>query len=137
MKIEVKQTGDVTVLVIGEQRIDVSNADKLKKQLSELLDDNSNFVIDVAPVRFMDTTGIGALLWCWMRVNASDGALRLSSISEPVRELLDLVKISDVLEIRSNQDDAVQDLERGLEPVPKRRRSRAPKRRKPGRSGKR
>ena len=135
MKIEVTKSGEVTVLGIDEQRIDVSNADALKKLLTEVLDDSRHIVIDVGPVRFMDTYGIGALLWCWMRLNACDGELRLCSIAEPVREVLDLVKVSDILRIHDSSQEAADELARALARRSRRKPKRTTKKRTPrGRS---
>jgi len=111
VKVTTDTRGRVTVLGVDETRLDLSNADALKKLFTDMLEQGNRFVIDMGPVRFLDTYGIGALLWCWMRLNSCQGELRVSSVSGPVRELLELVKVSDILEIRDSLERAIEELE--------------------------
>jgi anti-anti-sigma factor len=79
--------GRVVLTVSGE--IDSSNADKLRRALESLLADIADRtpVVDLRSLRFIDTTGLEALVW---GATAANGKLLLRDPPAHLRRVLDI-----------------------------------------------
>lgn len=108
MEFAVEKTEDTVVVVLKTDRLDANNAQILKRAMEPVLRDAKNVVIDLGAVRFMDSSGIGALLSCLRQVNAAGGQLRLCSVQEPVRQIMDLVRMHRVFTICSTRVEAIE-----------------------------
>jgi anti-anti-sigma factor len=79
------------VAVTGE--LDMSNVDALKSALAAV--DAAKVVFDLRALRFMDSAGIAALLEARERI----GSIALRAPSEPVRRVIEVTGLTDVLPI--------------------------------------
>lgn len=104
----VERTEHTVVVVLKTDRLDANNAQILKRAMESVLRDAKNVVIDLGSVRFMDSSGIGALLSCLRQVNAAGGQLRLCSVQEPVRQIMDLVRMHRVFTICATREEAIE-----------------------------
>jgi anti-sigma B factor antagonist len=78
-----------TLRVSGE--IDLISAPRLEQAIRELIDGGvRGLTIDLAGVRFMDSTGLRVLMSCYKRLAEVDGTLVLSAVSEAVRRVIDV-----------------------------------------------
>jgi anti-sigma B factor antagonist len=82
------------VTVTGE--LDAYSAPSLEEEVSGLLADNvSDLVFDLSPTKFLDSSGLRAILTAQRRLADRDGRLALRAPSEPVRRLLDITGLTD------------------------------------------
>ncbi|HEV7526528.1 MAG TPA: STAS domain-containing protein [Acidimicrobiia bacterium] len=83
------------VTVTGE--LDAYSAPGLEEEISGLLSDKvSDLVLDLSGTRFLDSSGLRAILTAQRRVAELDGGrLALRAPSEPVRRLLEITGLSD------------------------------------------
>ena len=82
------------VTVTGE--LDAYSAPSLEEEVSALLGDNVNeLVFDLAATKFLDSSGLRAILTAQRRLADRDGRLALRAPSEPVRRLLDITGLTD------------------------------------------
>ena len=75
------QRSPLRLALYGE--LDIATAPTLERVLTELADLEGELTIDVSAVRFIDSTGLRAILAC-----AAKRRLTLSSPSPPVRRML-------------------------------------------------
>src|SRR5215510_302239 len=107
MEMSVEKTGSVAVVVLlGE--LDASNAPKFKRDIAPVLKANSKVVFDVGQLRFVDSSGLGAILSCLRQLNAKGGDLKLCGLSPSVRAPFALVRMHTILKIYSTKDEAIQ-----------------------------
>lgn len=97
----IKQEDGIVVGTIGDtDRLNAANAPELKSQLNELLTDKGvKFVLDLQNIKFIDSTGIGALISALKTARQNDCSFQLSSIQKDVYNLLALMKLDKVFDI--------------------------------------
>jgi len=99
--------GDVTVLTIHAREIDAESAPDLRTAVGSCLAGAEKVVLDLGQVKFMDSTGIGAVLACIRQANAGAGALRLCNIGRAVRSAFEMVRLDRIVEIHPTRDEAL------------------------------
>ena len=65
-------------------------------------------VVDLANVRFMDSTALSTLVHAMKRARALGGDLRLCGLQQPVRMIFEMTRLDRVFEIFNQADDAIQ-----------------------------
>jgi|SRR5579859_242561 len=65
-------------------------------------------VVDLAGVRFMDSTALSTLVHAMKRARALGGDVRLSGLQQPVRMIFEMTRLDRIFEIFNHIDDAVQ-----------------------------
>jgi|SRR5579859_1601551 len=75
-------------------------------------------VVDLAGVRFMDSTGLSTLVHAMKRARALGGDLRLCGLQQSVRMIFEMTRLDRVFEIYNQVDDAVQAFLLSGEPSP-------------------
>jgi anti-sigma B factor antagonist len=89
-----------TVLFLQEERIDAHNSGELKEFILELIERGEpNIVVHLAKVRFIDSSGLGALLSGYKNAAAKSGKLSLSNIQPQVLSMFELTRLNRVFEI--------------------------------------
>ena len=108
MEITVENAGDVTIAVLPLEELDASNVDELKREIAPLLQMSDKLVIDLARLRFVDSSGLGALLSCLRQLSAKGGDLKLCGMSKQVRAAFELVRLHRIFDIFTTPDEAVR-----------------------------
>jgi anti-sigma B factor antagonist len=98
----------ICVLRVGQPRIDAYGAGELKARLLQLAEGKGAIVLDLGAVRFMDSSGLAALIAAHKRTGT--GRLTLAALQPQVRSVLDLTGLSKVLDISPSVDEAVESL---------------------------
>ncbi len=106
MKININKLKDYLVIDIGEERIDAHNSGELKEfVLKQIEQGEKNIVVELAQVRFIDSSGLGALLSGFKNAAARSGKLVLSDIQPQVLSMFELTRLNRVFEIYTDIDD--------------------------------
>jgi anti-sigma B factor antagonist len=101
------KVGDIAVVTISAEQVDGGNADDVKREVMGLLGDARKLVLDLRPVRFLDSRGCGVLLSCLKHMSSVGGDLKLCGVSESVRMILELIRLHKVCDIKPNREAAV------------------------------
>jgi anti-sigma B factor antagonist len=99
--------GVAVVGVTGE--VDVATCGLLRDRLLRIVTDEDfrGLVVNLAGVRFMDSSGLGVLVGVWRRIAASTAGLALAVPTPPVRRVLDTAGLTKVLPVYDAEADAV------------------------------
>jgi anti-sigma B factor antagonist len=108
MEIAVEKTGDVAVVEIPVEELDASNAAELKRDIGPVLEANKKVVLDLSRLRFVDSSGLGAMLSCLRQLTGRGGDLRLAGMSKPVRALFELVRMHRIFDIYGTKEEAIR-----------------------------
>jgi len=109
MNITIEKTNDVTVLFIKEERLDAHNSGDLKHEMQRLFEEgNKRLVIDLKDVRFIDSSGLGALVSGFKNATTCQGDLRLSSLQPQVKSMFELTRLHRVFEIFTSTSEALE-----------------------------
>ena len=105
--LDVDQTGDWTVLTVTGE-VDVATAPSLRERLVQLIaEGNTRLVVDLSPVDFLDSTGLGVLVGTLKRIRQADGELRLIIPQERIIKLFDITGLSQIFEISDQLQSAL------------------------------
>jgi len=97
----------VTVATIPVDELDASNAGELKHDIAPILETNAKVVIDLSRLRFVDSSGLGAILSCLRQLTAKGGDLKLCGMSKQVRAAFELVRMQRIFDIYTTKEEAV------------------------------
>jgi len=107
MEAVVEKVGEATVLTIPGESLDASNAKDFKRDVMPIMERNLKVVLDMSKLQFVDSSGLGAILSCLRRLNASGGDLKLCGMTKPVRALFELVRMHRIFDIFNTREEAV------------------------------
>ena len=83
MELSVEKIGDVSVAVVPGETLDAGCAKDFKAAAAPLLTPGAKVIFDLSGLRFVDSSGLGALLSCLRQLNAAGGDLKLSVPANP------------------------------------------------------
>lgn len=107
MNLTQQQLDGVNVLLINEERIDAHNSGDLKSFIIDMIEDGeSNIVVQLQQVKFIDSSGLGALLAGFKHAAAKSGKLALSNMQPQVLSMFELTRLNRVFEIYNDLDEA-------------------------------
>ncbi len=108
MQLNIEENGDIVEIEVQEERMDAHNSGDLKEQMLRLFDEGKcNLVIDLTAVRFVDSSGLGALVSGFKNASARDGSLKLCCLQPQVRSMFELTRLHRVFEIFIAVDEAL------------------------------
>jgi len=97
----------VLVVQVQSENLDASNVRQFKDDMQPLLKAHSRVVLDMGQMKFVDSSGLGALISCLRDTNARKGDFRLCAMTPSVRALFELMRMHRVFGIHDSVDLAV------------------------------
>jgi anti-sigma B factor antagonist len=94
-----EQAGDVAVLELLTDTLDVNNAADLKAALTGVTADHRKVLLDLGRVRFIDSSGCGAIIAALPKARAAGSDLKLCHLTPQVRTLFELVRMQRIVEL--------------------------------------
>jgi anti-sigma B factor antagonist len=111
MNLLIEQKGTVVLLTVQEERLDAHNSGELKAQMLKLFEEGKNdLVIDLQSVRFIDSSGLGALVSGFKNASSRSGSLKLAGLQLQVKSMFELTRLHRVFEIFTDADEALSSL---------------------------
>ena len=108
MVINIQENGGITLLELREERLDAHNSGDLKNEMLSLFEDGKNqLVIDLSEVRFIDSSGLGALVSGYKNASARNGNLKLCALQPQVKSMFELTRLHRVFEIYPGAEEAL------------------------------
>ena len=103
-----RQAGDVAVLDLsGEVRIGDS-ATALRDAIRGLVaGGNQTILLNLAGVKYIDSSGIGELIANYTTVGRGGGQLKLLNLTDKVQDLLVITKLLTVFDVYENEAEAL------------------------------
>jgi anti-sigma B factor antagonist len=108
MNLQIEERGRVVLLVVQEERLDAHNSGELKAQMVRLFEEGKiNLVIDLQGVKFVDSSGLGAMVSGFKNASSRNGSLKLSGLQLQVKSMFELTRLHRVFEIFPDVDEAL------------------------------
>ena len=101
------QGDDVLVIQIQEDNLDASNVRAFREAMQALIKDKTRVVLDISHLKFVDSSGLGALISCLRLLNSGRGDFKLCAMSTTVRALFELMRMHRVFNIHDTRQEAV------------------------------
>jgi anti-sigma B factor antagonist len=95
------------LVTIESETLDAGNCKEFKELVQPSLNNHGLVVLDLSPLKFVDSSGLGALLSCLRTMNNKDSQLKLIGLSKPVRALFELVRMHRIFSIYNSLDEAL------------------------------
>lgn len=87
--------------------LDASNVPVFKDLLRERVKDRPSLLLNLEHVEFLDSSGLGALIWLLREIESQAGQVKLCSLQKPVLMLLEVVRMHRVFDIYSDPQQAM------------------------------
>jgi len=112
LDVKERQAGDVTILDLsGDVRIG-EGAVSLRDSIRNLSDQGKKKVLlNLAGVKYMDSTGVGELIANYTTVTRQGGQLKLLSLTDRIQNLLVITKLLTVFDSYENEAEALKSFE--------------------------
>lgn len=108
MILKIEEKAEVVLIEIKEERLDAHNSGELKAEMLKLFDEGkNNIVINLAEVRFVDSSGLGSLVSGFKNASARNGNLKLCGLQPQVKSMFELTRLHRVFEIFPGVDEAL------------------------------
>ena len=108
MEIPVQKIDSVSIARIPVDELDASNAGEFKRDIGPVLQANTKLVLDLEQLRFVDSSGLGAMLSCLRQLSGKGGDLNLCGMSSQVRALFEIVRMHRIFDIYGSREEAVK-----------------------------
>ncbi len=107
MNLNLEKINGVSVLFVQEERIDAHNSSELKEALLHMIEQGDvTIIVQLEQVRFIDSSGLGALLSGYKNAAAKSGKLALACCRQQVLSMFELTRLNRVFEIYADLNEA-------------------------------
>ena len=109
LDVKERQAGDVTILdMTGEVRIG-EGAISLRDSIRSLADQGKkNVLLNLAGVKYMDSSGVGELIANYTTIKRQGGQLKLLNLTDRIQNLLVITKLLTVFDSYDNEAEALK-----------------------------
>lgn len=112
MQIEVKKNGEVTVIAVSGTITMLDTPSPLKERVISLVRDGErNFVLSLGQLTFVDSSCMGELVSCYVRVARAGGTLKLAQSPRRIQELLLVTRLGEIFDCFETDSAAVASFE--------------------------
>lgn len=102
--------GDVTVCYLSGE-ININTSPDLRKVFDDLTAKKTlKVVLDLGGVNYIDSSGLATLIEVLRRMKKYNGRLRLCNLSEKIRSLFEITKLTKLFEMFNTEGEALQGL---------------------------
>ncbi len=111
MELKIRKNGDNYIIDVNGE-MDLYNSYKLKELVMKMLDKKvGRFVINLQNVDYIDSSGIGALIYICSTIKKMGLKLVITNIHGSVKKVIELTKLMGYFPIAPTIDEALQRME--------------------------
>jgi len=108
MNLKLEKSSAHTLVYVLDERIDAHNSGELKSTLLQIIEQGETQVlVQLEKVRFIDSSGLGALLSGYKNAAAHAGKLALAGVQPQVLSMFELTRLNRVFEIYTDVGEAL------------------------------
>jgi anti-sigma B factor antagonist len=107
LTMEVTLRGERPVVALTGE-LDINSSPRLKEALLSLKDQGAiGFVLDMAQLTFVDSTGLGTLVAIWNALGSPPGGIRLVAPTPTVARAIKITALDSVFPAHASRDEAM------------------------------
>lgn len=111
MQVEHRELQEQIELLRPTGEMDLYSSARLKEKVQELWEAGSRrFIIDCGELTYLDSSGVGVLLYAYTGTQKRNGAVWFCGITGPVAKVIELTKLNGFLPIADSVESAVEEL---------------------------
>lgn len=97
----------VTVIECLEENLDASNVRAFRESMQAMMKGQSCIAFNMSHMKFVDSSGLGALISCLREANSHQGDFRLCALTPSVSALIELMRLHRVFSILESEQAAI------------------------------
>ncbi len=107
MELKIRKTGENYIIDL-EGEMDLYNSYKLKDLVTKMVEkDVKKIVINLDAVSYIDSSGVGALIYICSIIKKLNLQLAMANIHGSVKKVIDLTKLTDYFPITTTIEEAI------------------------------
>ncbi|MCH7728587.1 MAG: anti-sigma factor antagonist [Planctomycetes bacterium] len=112
LHLDVSQNNDIAVVRIKDKSIDAISTQEVADELFSLVKEHgvNKIVLNLGNVEFLQSMALGRFVALKELTSGANGELRLCNLRPTVAELFEITGLTEVLDIRHDQDAALEGL---------------------------
>lgn len=108
MQINEERQGDVAILTLKGKLMGGPETQAVHEKVKDLADNKVlKVVIDLAKVKWMNSSGLGAVMGSMTTLKNAGGELKLANVTEKVKSLFIITKLITLFDTHDSVEDAV------------------------------
>ena len=108
MEFKLEESDGAAVVVLCCESLDPTNGERFKSFVGAAAEANSKVVVDMSALRFIDSSGFGALLTCQQEAAGAGGDLKICGAVDSVQALFKLIRLHRVFDMFETREEAVR-----------------------------
>jgi anti-sigma B factor antagonist len=111
MELKIRKSGETYIIDVNGE-MDLYNSYKLKELVMKMLEKKvGRFIINLENVDYIDSSGIGALIYICSTIKKMNLRLIITNIHGSVKKVIELTKLMGYFPITQTIDEALQKME--------------------------
>ncbi|RPH90715.1 MAG: anti-sigma factor antagonist [Calditrichaeota bacterium] len=110
MKYQLKESNDITVLCLEEERLDTNVAPDLKAQLLMLIDARKKVLLNLESVQYADSSGLGAILLGYRQARDLGARFAVCGMQKRVYSLFSIAQLDSRITIYKDEKESLQQM---------------------------
>ena len=111
MDLELEYADSVTIVTYPTASLDMNGVQDFREAMKEILQSGSHVIFDMSKLSFIDSQGLGALMFCHQYVKSKDAILVFCGLTKTVDSLIGLVRMHKVFDIYKTKEEALKSLQ--------------------------
>ncbi len=100
--------GESVAIISINGVVDSETVDDFAKAIESVMESGcSNLVLDLAGMNYINTAGLSIIADTFKRTQQNKGALKILNATETIRELLDVVRFTKIIDIYEDEQEAL------------------------------
>jgi anti-sigma B factor antagonist len=104
---DTREVGRVTIVRCNGRIVAGVESESLRAHVDWLLRDRRSIVLHMGEVGFIDSSGLGTMVRSLTSIRRAHGDLKLCNVTEPVRKVLEMSRLTQVFEAHESEEKAV------------------------------
>lgn len=110
MELKIRKNSDIYIVDVSGE-MDLYNSYKLKELVMKMLEKKiGKFIINLEKVEYIDSSGIGALIYICSTLKKMDTQLKIANIHGSVKKVIELTKLMGYFPIAGSLQDAIKQI---------------------------
>ena len=107
MELKIRKNGDAYIIDVNGE-MDLYNSYKLKELVMKMIEKNVKlFIINLDQVGYIDSSGIGALIYICSTIKKSNLRLAIANVHGSVKKVIELTKLMGYFPISNSIEEAL------------------------------
>jgi len=113
LRLSTRVVNGVTIVDCNGRIVFGEESALLRDTLKKLINENSQIVLNLGSVTYIDSGGLGTLVALYTTAHNAGGAVKLANLTPRVGDLLLVTKLLTVFEVYDSEEEAVQSFTKG------------------------